>query len=140
MDSRTGALLSLVQTGRAVEFDSNPMRAGRTAPFHLRVIYIHTSASGKQIMKVQLQLNHSPRRSIGFQKIFLQFRIIHGHPNFVIHSLISRLKWRICENLVSLGFLSLSTLVMAIWQLRNVSWIHDIDVIDCNDSIQTLLY
>nr|UXP85997.1 transcriptional activator protein [Sweet potato leaf curl virus]UXQ07687.1 transcriptional activator protein [Sweet potato leaf curl virus] len=145
MDSRTGESLSHAQTTRAVEFSNNPMSVGQTAPFHLRLLYVHTNnLNTKKIIKMQLQVNHRNRREIGFQKIFLQFRIITTRligaiPNWT--GISNRLKWHICNSLASLGYFSLINLVYVIRHLpESVRWIEEVDVIDCKDDIKVLLY
>ncbi|ADZ96683.1 C3 [Sweet potato leaf curl Sao Paulo virus] len=145
MDSRTGESLSHAQITRAAEFFTNPMSVGQTAPFHLRLLYVHTNnINTKKIMKFQLQVNHRNRREIGFQKIFLQFRIITTRLTGVIHSwtgILTRLKWRICNSLVSLGYFSLLNLVYVIRHLpQECLWVEEVDVIDCEDDIKLLLY
>nr|UXQ07675.1 transcriptional activator protein [Sweet potato leaf curl virus] len=121
MDSRTGELLSHAQTTRAVEFSNNPMSVGQTAPFHLRLLYVHTNnLNTKKIIKLQLQVNHKNRREIGFHKIFLQFRIITTRligaiPNWT--GISNRLKWHICNSLASLGYFSLINLIYVIRHL-----------------------
>ncbi|AGO64046.1 AC3 [Sweet potato leaf curl Henan virus] len=144
MDSRTGESLSHAQTTRAVEFDTNPMSVGRTAPFHLRLMYVHESAQGRTILKFQLRVNYRERRQLGFHKIFLQFRILTTRltgaiPNWT--GILQRLKWHICNSLASLGFFSLINLVYVIRHLpESVRWIDEVDVIDCKDDIKVLLY
>nr|QWQ56200.1 replication enhancer protein [Sweet potato leaf curl virus]QWQ56206.1 replication enhancer protein [Sweet potato leaf curl virus] len=145
MDSRTGESLSHAQITRAAEFFNNPMSVGQTAPFHLRLMYVHTNnLDSKTIMKVQLQVNHRNRREIGFQKIFLQFRIITTRligaiPNWT--GISNRLKWRICNSLASLGYFSLFNLVYVIKHLpQQCLWVEEVDVIDCKDDIKVLLY
>nr|QFR36355.1 AC3 [Sweet potato leaf curl Guangxi virus] len=144
MDSRTGELLSHAQTTRAVEFFDNPMSIGRTAPFFLKCLYAHRSEAGKTILKFQLQVNHCERKQLGFHKIFLQFRIISTRLTGAIHSwtgILTRLKWRICNELANLGFFSLLNLVIVIRSLpRTCPWIDEVDTIDCNDDVKALLY
>nr|QFR36367.1 AC3 [Sweet potato leaf curl Guangxi virus] len=144
MDSRTGELLSHAQTTRAVEFFDNPMSIGRTAPFFLKCLYAHRSEAGKTILKFQLQVNHRERKQLGFHKIFLQFRIISTRRTGAIHSwtgILTRLKWRICNELANLGFFSLLNLVIVIRSLpRTCPWIDEVDTIDCNDDVKALLY
>nr|WNB40475.1 Replication enhancer protein [Sweet potato leaf curl virus] len=144
MDSRTGESLSRAQTMRALEFDTNPMSVGRTAPFYLKLIYVHESAQGRTILKFQLRVNYRERKQLGFHKIFLQFRIVTTQLTGVIHSwtgILERLKWRICNRLVSLGFFSLINLVFVIRHLpESVRWIDEVDTIDCNDDVMLLLY
>nr|QFR36361.1 AC3 [Sweet potato leaf curl Guangxi virus]QFR36373.1 AC3 [Sweet potato leaf curl Guangxi virus] len=144
MDSRTGELLSHAQTTRAVEFFDNPMSIGRTAPFFLKCLYAHRSEAGKTILKFQLQVNHRERKQLGFHKIFLQFRIISTRLTGAIHSwtgILTRLKWRICNELANLGFFSLLNLVIVIRSLpRTCPWIDEVDTIDCNDDVKALLY
>ncbi|CBE66549.2 replication enhancer protein [Sweet potato leaf curl Bengal virus] len=145
MDSRTGESLSHAQTMRAVEFFTNPMSVGQTAPFHLRLMYVHTNNLNRRpVIKMQLQVNHRNRREIGFQKIFLQFRIITTRLTGVIPSwtgISNRLKWRICNELANLGFFSLVNLVFVIKYLPRVcSWIDEVDTVDCNDDVKILLY
>ncbi|AFU81130.1 AC3 [Sweet potato leaf curl Georgia virus-[China: Hebei: 2011]] len=145
MDSRTGESLSHAQTTRAAEFSINPMSVGQTAPFHLRLLYVHTNnLNTKKINKLQLQVNHRNRREIGFQKIFLQFRIVTTQLTGAIHSwtgILQRLKWRICNELASLGFFSLINLVYVIRHLpESVRWIEEVDTIDCKDDVKALLY
>nr|QOU08771.1 AC3 protein [Sweet potato leaf curl Georgia virus] len=145
MDSRTGESLSHAQTTRAAEFFNNPMSVGQTAPFHLRLLYVHTNnLNTKKVIKLQLQVNHRNRREIGFQKIFLQFRIVTTQLTGVIPSwtgISNRLKWHICNTLASLGFFSLINLVYVIRHLpESVRWIDEVDVIDCKDDIKVLLY
>nr|ADZ96593.1 C3 [Sweet potato leaf curl virus] len=144
MDSRTGESLNHAQTMRALEFDTNPMSAGRTAPFHLRLMYVHESAQGRTILKFQMRVNHRERKQLGFHKIFLQFRISTTRLTGAIHSwtgILERLKWRICNEIASLGFISLVNLVFVIRYLPRVcSWIDEIDTIDCTDDVKVLLY
>nr|AHX71631.1 replication enhancer protein [Sweet potato leaf curl virus] len=144
MDSRTGESLSHAQTMRALEFDKNPMSAGRTAPFHLRVMYVHESATGRTILKFQLRVNYRERKQLGFHKIFLQFRISTTRLTGAIHSwtgILERLKWHICNNLANLGFFSLINLVYVIRHLpESVRWIDEIDTVDCTDDVKVLLY
>nr|QCT23923.1 AC3 [Sweet potato leaf curl Sichuan virus 2] len=144
MDSRTGELLSHAQTTRAVEFFDNPMSIGRTAPFFLKCLYAHRSEAGKTILKFQLQVNHRERKQLGFHKIFLQFRIISTRLTGAIHSwtgILTRLKWSICNELSSLGYLSLYNLVYVIRNLpHKFLWVEEVDVIDCKDDIKVLLY
>nr|AGW16205.1 replication enhancer protein [Sweet potato leaf curl virus] len=145
MDSRTGESLSHAQITRAAEFFNNPMSVGQTAPFHLRLLYVHTNnINTKKVIKLQLQVNHRNRREIGFQKIFLQFRIVTTQLTGVIPNwtgILQRLKWYICNSLASLGFFSLINLVYVIRHLpESVRWIEEVDVIDCKDDIKVLLY
>nr|QIP75685.1 AC3 [Sweet potato leaf curl Sichuan virus 1] len=144
MDSRTGESLSHAQTMRAVEFFDNPMSVGRTAPFYLKCLYAHQSVAGRTILKFQLQVNHRERKQLGFHKIFLQFRIITTRLTGVIPNwtgILTRLKWRICNSLVSLGYLSLYNLVYVIRNLpHKFLWVEEVDVIDCKDDIKLLLY
>nr|AHL43808.1 AC3 [Sweet potato leaf curl Shanghai virus] len=144
MDSRTGESLSHAQTMRALEFDTNPMSVGRTAPFYLRIMYVHESTQGRTILKFQLRVNYRERRQLGFHKIFLQFRISTTRLTGAIHSwtgILERLKWRICNELANLGFFSLINLVFVIRYLpRSCSWIDEVDTIDCNDDVKALLY
>nr|ADZ96587.1 C3 [Sweet potato leaf curl virus] len=144
MDSRTGESLNRAQTMRALEFDTNPMSAGRTAPFHLRLMYVHESAQGRTILKFQMRVNYRERKQLGFHKIFLQFRISTTRLTGAIHSwtgILERLKWRICNELANLGFLSLVNLVFVIRYLPRVcSWIDEVDTIDCTDDVKVLLY
>nr|QEJ80561.1 replication enhancer protein [Sweet potato leaf curl virus]QEJ80576.1 replication enhancer protein [Sweet potato leaf curl virus] len=144
MDSRTGESLSHAQTMRALEFDTNPMSVGRTAPFYLRLMYVHESAQGKTILKFQLRVNYRERRALGFHKIFLQFRISTTRLTGASHSwtgILERLKWRICNELASLGFFSLINLVYVIRYLStSCSWIDEVDTIDCNDDVKALMY
>nr|AGW16193.1 replication enhancer protein [Sweet potato leaf curl virus] len=144
MDSRTGESLSRAQTMRALEFDTNPMSVGRTAPFHLRLMYVHESTQGRTIIKFQLMVNYRERKQLGFHKIFLQFRISTTRLTGAIHSwtgILQRLKWHICNSLASLGFFSLINLVYVIRHLpESVRWIEEVDVIDCTDDIKLFLY
>nr|BAG68465.1 AC3 protein [Sweet potato leaf curl virus] len=145
MDSRTGESLSHAQTTRAAEFSINPMSVGQTAPFHLRLLYVHTNnLNTKKIIKLQLQVNYRNRREIGFQKIYLQFRILTTRLTGAIHSwtgILERLKWRICNELANIGFFSLVNLVFVIKYLPRVcSWIDEVDTVDCNDDVKILLY
>nr|ALK03532.1 replication enhancer protein [Sweet potato leaf curl virus] len=144
MDSRTGESLSHAQTTRALEFDTNPMSVGRTAPFHLRIMYVHDSTQGGTILKFQLRVNYRERRQLGFHKIFLQFRILTTRLTGVTHSstgILERLKWRICNELANIGFLSLFNLVFVIRYLPRVcSWIDEVDTADCTDDVKVLLY
>nr|ACY79460.1 REn [Sweet potato leaf curl virus] len=144
MDSRTGESLSRAQTMRALEFDTNPMSAGRTAPFYLRIMYVHESTQGRTILKFQLRVNYRERRQLGFHKIFLQFRILTTRLTGAIHSwtgILERLKWHICNELANLGFFSLVNLVFVIRYLPGVcSWIDEVDTVDCNDDVKLLLY
>nr|ABX57833.1 AC3 [Sweet potato leaf curl virus] len=144
MDSRTGESLSHAQTTRALEFGTNPMSVGRTAPFHLRILYVHESTQGKTILKFQLMVNYRERRQLGFHKIFLQFRILTTRLTGAFHSwtgILERLKWRICNELANLGLFSLINLVFVIRYLPRVCfWIDEVDTIDCNDDVKVLLY
>ncbi|AEA08456.1 replication enhancer protein [Sweet potato leaf curl virus] len=144
MDSRTGESLSRAQTMRALEFDTNPMSAGQTAPFYLRLMYVHESTQGRTILKFQLKVNYRERKQLGFHKIFLQFRISTTRLIGAIHSwtgILERLKWRICNQLANLGFFSLINLVYVIRHLpESVKWIDEIDTIDCTDDVKVLLY
>nr|ANT48250.1 AC3 [Sweet potato leaf curl China virus] len=144
MDSRTGESLSHAQTMRAVEFFDNPMSVGRTAPSYLKCLYAHQSVAGRTILKFQLQVNHRERKQLGFHKIFLQFRIITTRLTGVIHSwtgILTRLKWRICNELSSLGYLSLYNLVYVIRNLHHkFLWVEEVDVNDCKDDVKTLLH
>nr|ANT48136.1 AC3 [Sweet potato leaf curl Georgia virus] len=145
MDSRTGESLSHAQTTRAAEFSINPMSVGQTAPFHLRLLYVHTNnLNTKKINKLQLQVNHRNRREIGFQKIFLQFRIVTTQLTGAIHSwtgILQRLKWRICNELAKNLNYSLINLVYVIRHLpESVGWIEEVDTIDCKDDVKALLY
>nr|AFD64622.1 replication enhancer protein [Sweet potato leaf curl virus] len=144
MDSRTGESLSHAQTTRALEFETNPMSVGRTAPFHLRIMYVHENTQGRTILKFQLRVNHRERRQLGFHKIFLQFRILTTRLTGAIHSwtgISERLKWRICNELANIGFLSLVNLVFVIRYLPRVcSWIDEVDTVDCIDDVKVLLY
>nr|ANT48227.1 AC3 [Sweet potato leaf curl Canary virus] len=144
MDSRTGESLSHAQAMKALEFDTNPMSVGRTAPFYLRLMYVHESAQGRTILKFQLRVNYRERRALGFHKIFLQFRISTTRLTGASHSwtgILERLKWRICNELASLGFFSLINLVYVIRHLpESVRWIDEVDTVDCNDDVKVLLY
>nr|QCQ82605.1 transcriptional enhancer protein [Sweet potato leaf curl virus] len=144
MDSRTGESLSRAQTMRALEFNTNPMSVGRTAPFYLRVMYVHESAQGRTILKFQLRVNYKERKQLGFHKIFLQFRILTTQLTGAIHSwtgILERIKWRLCNELANLGFFSLINLVYVIRHLpESVRWIDEVDTIDCNDDVKIMLY
>ncbi|CBY85118.1 replication enhancer protein [Sweet potato leaf curl Uganda virus-[Uganda:Kampala:2008]] len=144
MDLRTGESLSRAQTMRALEFDNNPMSVGRTAPFHLKFLYAHQSVQGRTILKFQLQVNYRERKQLGFHKIFLQFRISTTQLTGATHSwtgILERLKWRICNEIASLGFFSLINLVYVIRHLpESVRWIQEVDNIDCKDDVKALLY
>nr|AHL43676.1 AC3 [Sweet potato leaf curl Japan virus] len=144
MDSRTGESISRAQTMRALEFDTNPMSVGRTAPFYLKLMYVHESAQGRTILKFQMRVNYRERRALGFHKIFLQFRISTTRLTGASHNwtgILERLKWRICNELANLGFLSLINLVLVIRSLpRTCPWIDEVDTIDCNDDVKVLLY
>ncbi|ACY79436.1 REn [Sweet potato leaf curl virus] len=144
MDSRTGESLNHAQTTRALEFDTNSMSVGRTAPFHLRIMYVHESTQGRTILKFQLMVNYRERRQLGYQQIFLQFRILTTRLTGAIHSwtgILERLKWRICNELANIGFLSLVNLVFVIKYLPRVcSWIDEVDTVDCTDDVKVLLY
>nr|AGW16211.1 replication enhancer protein [Sweet potato leaf curl virus] len=144
MDSRTGESLSRAQTTRALELDTNPMSVGRTAPFHLRIMYVHESTQGKTILKFQLRVNYRERKQLGYHKIFLQFRILTTRLTGAIHSwtgILERLKWRICNELANIGFISLVNLVFVIRYLPRVcSWIDEVDTVDCTDDVKVLLY
>nr|WNB40505.1 Replication enhancer protein [Sweet potato leaf curl virus] len=144
MDSRTGESLSRAQIMRALEFDTNPMSVGRTAPFYLRMIYVHESTQERTILKFQMRVNYRERRALGFHKIFLQFRILTTQLTGVTHSwtgILERLKWHICNSLANLGYFSLINLVYVIRHLpESVRWIDEIDTIDCNDDVKVLLY
>nr|AFO64640.1 replication enhancer protein [Sweet potato leaf curl virus] len=144
MDSRTGESLSRAQTTRALEFDTNPMSVGRTAPFHLRIMYVHGKPQGKTILKFQVMVNYKERKQLGFHKMFLQSRILTTRLTGAFHSgtgILERSKWRICNELANLGFFSLINLVYVIRHLpESVKWIDVIDTVDCNDDVKVLLY
>ncbi|AMY63155.1 C3 [Sweet potato golden vein Korea virus] len=116
MDSRTGELLSPAQIMRAIEFN-NSSGNKTSLPFHLKFLYAHQSVSKRTILKFQLQVNYRERKQLGFHKIFLQFRIISTRLTGATHSwigILTRLRWRICNDLDSLGFFSLNNLYFVI--------------------------